>query len=206
VIVAGGSPPPEERLRAEVERSDALVCADGGFRAAWAAGLLPEMVVGDLDSTPPWARERLADGALFRDARADSNDLEKALERVYTRWGPDTEVAILGAGADQGRSDHSLANLGVLLAEPHRRIQWLDTEGRMIALRSGRLVADDVVGALVSVLPWTLHGIVVSEVGVHYPLDEARLYLGGRGISNEIGDETATIEVHDGVSLIWIGV
>jgi thiamine pyrophosphokinase len=104
------------------------------------------------------------------------------------------------------RSDHSLANLGVLLAEPHRRVQWVDRTGRMVALRDGRLEAGNLVGSTLSILPWSLHGAIVSTVGVHYPLDEERLYLGGRGISNEIGDEVASVEVLKGVALIWVDV
>ena len=113
---------------------------------------------------------------------------------------------LLGAGGDRGRADHAIANLGVLVAEPHRRIQQVDGEGRLVALRQGKLAIEDAVGATVSVLPWSLHGAVVSEVGLHFPLDEERLLLGGRGISNEVGDETALVEVHEGVALIWIGV
>jgi thiamine pyrophosphokinase len=82
----------------------------------------------------------------------------------------------------------------------------VDDAGRMLALGPGRLTVDDAVGAILSVLPWSSEGAVVSEVGVHFALDEERLFLGGRGLSNEIGDETATVEVHEGVVLVWIGV
>jgi thiamine pyrophosphokinase len=206
VLLAGGAPPAEVRLRGEMARARALVCADGGLRAAWSAGLVPDLVVGDLDSLPQWARERLPGERLHCESGADDNDLEKALREIYKRWGAGVEVSILGAGACEGRTDHALANLGVLLAEPHRRLQWVDGGGRLVALRRGRFTVDDFVGATLSVLPWSLHGAVVSEVGVHYPIDEERLYLGGRGVSNEVGDETATVEVHQGVALVWIGV
>lgn len=206
VLLAGGSPPTEHRLRGEMARARVLVCADGGTRAAWAAGLTPDLVTGDLDSLPGWARERLPEGVLHRDPGADDNDLEKAVRQVFRRWGASAEIAILGAGESEGRTDHALANIGVLLAEPHRRMQWVDGAGRMVALRSGRLTVEDLVGATLSILPWSLHGAVVSEVGVHYPLDEERLYLGGRGVSNVIGDESAVVEVHEGVALVWVGV
>ena len=205
-ILLGGAVPPEDRLRTETARARVLVCADGGLRAAWAVGLSPDLVVGDLDSLPSWARERLPESAIAHDPRPDDNDLEKAVREVFRRWGPVVEIAILGGGADAGRTDHGLANLGVLVAEPHRRIQWVDGAGRMVALRKGRLQVDDAVGATLSVLPWSLHGAVVSEVGVHYPLDEEKLHLGGRGVSNEVGDENATVEVHEGVALVWVGV
>lgn len=205
-ILLGGFPPPEARLREEVARARALVCADGGYKAAMACGLSPDLVVGDLDSLPTWARDKLPEGAVHRDARPDDNDLEKAVRETFRRWGAAAELVILGAGAADGRTDHALANLGPLLSEPHRRIQWVDAAGRMVALRSGKLTVEDAVGATLSVLPWSLHGSTVSEVGVHYPLDEEKLLLGGRGVSNEIGDEVAVVEIHEGVALIWIGV
>jgi len=206
MILLGGSPPPEERVRAEAARSRALVCANGGYKVAMSAGLSPDLVVGDLDSLPSWAQEKLPEGAVHRDPNQDDNDLEKAVRQAFRRWGPDAELVLLGAGADHGRVDHAIANLGVLVAEPHRLIQQVEGAGRLVALRSGKLAIEDAVGVTVSVLPWSLHGAVISEVGLHFPLDEELLKLGGRGLSNEVGDDNALVEVHEGVALIWIGV
>jgi len=206
MILLGGSPPPEERVRAEAARSRALVCANGGYKVAMSAGLSPDLVVGDLDSLPSWAQEKLPEGAVHRDPNQDDNDLEKAVRQAFRRWGPEAELVLLGAGADHGRVDHAIANLGVLVAEPHRRIQQVEGAGRLVELRSGKLAIEDAVGVAVSVLPWSLHGAVISEVGLHFPLDEELLKLGGRGLSNEVGDDNALVEVHEGVALIWIGV
>src|SRR5262245_29727349 len=119
VILLGGSPPPEDRLRQEAARGRALLCANGGYRVAMMAGLQPDLVVGDLDSMPPWAREKLPEGAVHRDPNPEGNDLEKAVREAFRRWGDGAELTLLGAGADQGRTDHAIANLGVLVAEPH---------------------------------------------------------------------------------------
>lgn len=206
VLLAGGVPPPEERLRAEVDRAIALVCTCDAVRAVWAAGLVPDLVAGNLEGLPGWVHERLPAGSLIDDRQGEENDLEKAIRELFRRWGASAQVSVLGAGTGGERSDHSLANLGVVLAEPHRRIQWVDRSGRMLALRKGQLEAQNMVGATLSILPWSLHGVIVSTVGVHYPLDEERLYLGGRGISNEVGDEIASVEVLEGVALIWVDV
>ncbi len=206
VIVASGAAPEESRLRAEVGRADALVCTGGGLRSVWSVGLVPALVVGDPAELPGWARERLPREAVVDDRGQDANDLEKALVEVLRRWGAAAEVSLLGGGSGGERADHTLAHLGVLLVEPHKRLQWVDRDGRMVALRKGKLEMEDAVGATVSILPWSLHGAVVSGVGVHYPLDEERLQLGGRGITNQIGDETATVEVHEGVALLWVGI
>jgi thiamine pyrophosphokinase len=205
-LVASGAPPEEARLRAEVARAGTLVCTGGGLRAAWAVGLVPSLVVGDPEELPAWASERLPREAVVADRSQDSNDLEKALAEIARRWGAGAEVSLLAASWGPVRTDHTLAHLGALLAEPHRRLQWVDGEGRMVALRRGTLEIEDAVGATLSILPWSLHGAVVSGVGVHYPLDEERLQLGGRGIANQIGDELATVEVHEGVALLWVGL
>jgi thiamine pyrophosphokinase len=206
VLVAGGSAPDESRLRQIATGADVLVCTDGGLRAAWAVGLVPALVVGDPKALPDWARERLPAEAVVDDRGQDQNDLEKALSEIRQRWGDGAEVSVLGAASGGERTDHTLAHLGALLVEPHRRLQWIDRGGRMVALRSGKLFVEDAVGATLSLLPWSLHGTVLSGVGVHYPLDEERLQLGGRGIANQVGDDEASVEVHEGVVLIWIGV
>jgi len=206
VLLAGGIPPPEQRLRSEMDRAGALVCTCDAVRPAWAAGLVPDLVAGNLEGLPEWVHERLPAESLLDERQGEENDLEKAMRQLFRRWGAGAQVSVLGAGTGGERSDHSLANLGVVLAEPHRRIQWVDRTGRMIALRKGQVEAVEMVGSTLSILPWSLHGAIVSTVGVHYPLDEERLYLGGRGISNEIGDDLASVEVLEGVALIWVDV
>jgi thiamine pyrophosphokinase len=73
-----------------------------------------------------------------------------------------------------------------------------------LALRRGSVRVTGGAGRGLSLLPWTLHGVTVSETGVAYPLDRATLTLGGRGVSNRIVADDATLTVHDGVALVWI--
>jgi thiamine pyrophosphokinase len=39
---------------------------------------------------------------------------------------------------------------------------------------------------------------------VLYPLARVVLPLGGRGVSNEITADLATVAVHEGVALVWV--
>lgn len=207
LVVLAGAGFAAARLLAEAARADAVVAADGGAAPCLAAGIAPDAVVGDFDSLPEDARARLDPARLFPSDDPETNDLEKALAYVAARWGADAAVTLAaGGGVDGGRIDHALANLGPLLAEPHARRSMLDGEGRLFALRSGRVVLGGLGGRRLSVLPWSLHGARVSEGGVRYPLDHALLRLGGRGVSNEIVADEAFVEVHDGVGLVWIEV
>jgi len=142
---------------------------------------------------------------LFPNPDPNTNDLEKALVHVHGTWGPRTDVALAAGGhVDGGRMDHALANLGPLVREPHARISMLDGEGRLFALRHGRLRVTGGEGRGFSLLPWTLHGVTVSETGMEFPLDHARVVLGGQGLSNRIVGATAELVVHDGVALVWV--
>ena len=74
----------------------------------------------------------------------------------------------------------------------------------MFALRHGRAVFSGMQQATLSVLPWTLHGTLVSERGVRWPLERVKLSLGGHGLSNAIVAGDALVEVHEGVALVWV--
>jgi thiamine pyrophosphokinase len=204
IVLAGAGFDPV-RLVAEAARAGAVVAADGGALLCEAAGIQPDAVVGDFDSLPDAARARVDPARLHPSLDPESNDLEKAIAHVIRRWGADVEIVLAaGGGVAGGRSDHALANLGPIVAEPHAKISLVDGEGRLFALRRGVARFGGLVGRKLSVLPWTLHGVTVSETGVRYPLDRARLALGGRGVSNEITAGSTVVEVSDGVALVWI--
>ncbi|MDE2491222.1 MAG: thiamine diphosphokinase, partial [Elusimicrobia bacterium] len=110
LLLLGGELGAPVRVRALARRASLVVCADGAARHALALGLVPDAIVGDLDSLPrclprAWARvPRLADRDESR------SDLEKSLdflERAGAR-------EVLVAGALGGGLGHELVNLAVL--------------------------------------------------------------------------------------------
>jgi thiamine pyrophosphokinase len=206
LVVLGGAGFAAARLRDEAADATAVVAADAGAAFCLEAGLMPDAVVGDFDSLAEPVRARIPADRLFGSDWAETNDLEKALAHVAARWRDDVDVALAaGAAFEGGRADHALANLGPLVAEPHARITMVDGEGRLFALRRGRATFEGLTGATLSVLPWTLHGVTVSERGVRWPLERAAIRLGGRGISNALTQDVANVEVHEGVALVWVG-
>jgi thiamine pyrophosphokinase len=104
VLVAGGEVATPDLAKA-LTHATLLVAADGGADALLAAGLVPDLVVGDMDSISDPARAAFAD-RLRPVAEQDSTDLAKALAAAP---GP---ALILGASG--GRVDHLLAALSTL--------------------------------------------------------------------------------------------
>ena len=205
LVVLGGGGFDAARLRDEAADASAIVAADAGAAFCLESGLMPDAVVGDFDSLTDDVRARIPADRLHPNNDTATNDLEKTLAFVAARWGADVDVALAAGAAFQGgRADHALANLGPLLREPHARLSLVDGEGRMFALRHGRATFSGMTQATLSLLPWTLHGTLVSERGMRWQLERVRLLLGGRGLSNAIVDEDAAVEVHEGVALVWV--
>jgi thiamine pyrophosphokinase len=116
IIVAGGQAGGNEDWRRWVWEGDWIIGADGGAAQALAWGLVPHLVIGDMDSLPGEARAALeAQGSRFvvHPRAKDETDLELALTYATQRGA--REIVVLGALG--GRLDHTLANV-LLLALP----------------------------------------------------------------------------------------
>lgn len=203
IIIANGAPPTAADLARWLQPGDRLICADGGGRAALAAGLKPDVVVGDFDSLSESELAALAasGAALERHPRKkDETDLELALRRALIDGA--TDIVVLGGLG--GRLDHTLAN-AMLLAQPGLsggRARLAGGAETLCVLRSGEtLTLDGEKGDTVSLLPLgDAAGIVTS--GLAYPLRNEALRVGpARGVSNEMYSARATIRLGTGFLL-----
>jgi thiamine pyrophosphokinase len=198
VVVFAGGPPPSPRAVAELPAGAVVVAADRGADHAIAAGLVPELVVGDLDSISPEALARSPHVERHPVAK-DATDLALALDAALAR-SPRRLVVIGGA---EGRLDHLLAELLLLGSAPYGgvEIDALLGEARVHVVRGSRRLAG-VPGELISLL--ALHGPargVVTE-GLRWTLRGDTLDPGSsRGVSNEFAATEARIDVSDGVLL-----
>ena len=191
-LVAGDRP-----LPAIVEdlANDALVIgADGGGERLLAAGIEPDVVVGDLDSLSAVAQKQFSD-RLVRDSAPDSSDLEKAVAWARTE-GADDIVVIGWSG---GRLDHTLAALALAF------------EGAQ--LHDDRFLVTAVAGsAEITAQPGTLFSLmalpeaVVSVNGARWNLEQEPLTMGARGLHNEVAaGGRVQVECHTGKLLLLEG-
>lgn len=90
-----------------------LVAADGGVKSALENGHKPEVVIGDFDSLPHFATERLTSDRFLHVTEQDSTDFEKCLSRLEA-------PLILALGFTGGRLDHELAVYNALVRYPTR--------------------------------------------------------------------------------------
>lgn len=181
----------------------AIIAADGGLRYPVAAGRIPDLLIGDLDSLPDGAAESMGEWEMevIRHPREkDETDLELALLLAVRRF-PQATILILGGTG--GRLDHTLANI-LLLAHP-------DLIGRSICFLNDRelawLVAGETEiigrpGDTVSLIPLGGAVRVIETTGLRWPLTGDTLAFGpARGISNEMTAERAMVRLESGLVL-----
>lgn len=185
LIFAGGEIESISAARSVAKQGDFRIAADGGLRHALALGVLPDALIGDLDSVSPAdlsAAENAGVRILRYPVEKDDTDLELALQLAldegYTR------VRLLGTLG--GRVDHLLGNL-FLLARPD--LSGLDVRidegGQEIFIIDRETVIAGHPGDLVSLLPFGGEARGVETEDLYYPLRGETLYpYHTRGVSN----------------------
>lgn len=174
-LIGGGAVAAEDAAQA-LARAPVVMAADGGAATALALGLMPEAVVGDMDSLPDAARAAIAPDRLHRIAEQLTTDFEKCLTRVAAPF-------VIGIGFAGDRSDHLLAALNVLV-----RVRvppcLLLAGGDVIFAAPDRLALDLPPGTRLSLFP--MGRVTGASRGLRWPLDGLALDPAGQvGTSNE---------------------
>ena len=203
-IFLNGAPDPPDLLRRVAARADLVVAADGGARYALDAGVVPDLVVGDIDSLEETrAREVEERGAVLErhPTRKDKMDGHLAVMAVRDRGA--TAVDLLCAAG--GRFSALFAVPHILLASERMglRATMIAGWGRAFVLEAGsRTVAGDPRDS-VSVFSFTGPAIGVTLDGFAYPLEDARLEVGDTlGFHNELIGEEGRVSVRGGALLV----
>lgn len=166
------------RVRALARRADAVVCADGGARHARALGLVPDCVVGDMDSLPKPLPRSWRKTAFVCDFDEERSDLDKTLD--FARAAGAARVWI--AGALGGGLDHELVNLAALESRKGGPEIVLVGAGVARLLGPGRHRPDLRRGERFSLL--AAPRARISLTGARYGLSGETLTRGTRGLGN----------------------
>jgi thiamine pyrophosphokinase len=216
-------------------RVDFILAVDSGAELVRAAGLAPDVLLGDFDSIDPQTRAYYQANAietLAFDPYKDATDIELALEAVRQR-GYSTIIATSALG---GRVDHELATLGALaaLSEQGMRVCVVEDVESCVFLsaddmRSGAVdgrhdgAGDGASGrgapcglelvglaatmpSFVSLIPWGGDATVTIR-GAEWELDHETLEISSsRGVSNVPTSDRVGIEVHNGTAFVVLQV
>ncbi len=185
-----------------------VIAADAGWQQAQACGLLPEVVVGDFDSSPPppaaWQTGERAVRVLALPPEKDDTDLHcAARQALLAGVGETVLLGVLG-----GRADHGQASLATLLflCQNGAKARIADKTAEIHCVLPGeslRLPRRE--GCYLSVFPAFGRAAGVQERGVKYPLTNALLTADfPLGVSNEFAAETAEISCREGGLFVYL--
>jgi thiamine pyrophosphokinase len=175
-----------------------VIAADSGFDHAHRLGVEVDLLVGDLDSISA-AGLGLAGEIERHPTDKSTTDLAIALDAAARRKPP----RVIVVGGSGGRIDHFLANAALLTASAHSELEltWLPGDAVVHVVRD-RIELSGLPGDIVSLLPYGGPARGVSTVGLRWPLTAAVLAPGtSLGVSNQMIDTVATVELDDGVLL-----
>ncbi len=205
VIFANGVMDAWPRDLALPPKADLIICADGGLRHCLRFGLIPDLLVGDMDSVRDADLKKLEgfNVELIRHpARKNQTDLELALSLARERGV--REIVILGALGK--RWDMSLSHFLILAADCNRDLDISILEGTQLMRclhGPGALQLRGLKGDRISLLPISPRVTGVTLKGLDYPLNQAGLEIGStHGISNVFMGELASVRLDEGSLLI----
>ena len=201
VIVANGFlSDPAVDLR-HVGPDDLVIAADGGADYCRDLGIMPAVVIGDMDSIDRDTEKTLLSRPteiIRHPPRKDATDLELAVRLALERGA--RSLVILGALG--GRWDMSAGNIFLLALPELRKIPVKVIDGNQeISLLTGKdsAVFKGKPGDTLSLLPAGQNVEGVTLEGLEYPLEKATLTFGSsRGTSNVLRGDTATVSMENG--------
>lgn len=205
VLVGSGGNLKLEDFRFESLKSDILVAVDGGLDYCIQANLVPDIIVGDLDSMSKRAFKYMEDNAieiLKFPKEKDWTDMKLAANYLIDKGC--SEISIYGGTGS--RLDHTLANIYLLdhILNRGARGRVID-ENNEIYLIEDNMTLENGDDRYISFIPIRNEGTIITLEGFKYPLDRKDVeYLSNLGISNETIGEKSYISIEKGRVLVFI--
>ena len=203
LLVLGGEPPDEDLLHWRFEDCDLTVAVDSGWLACRSAGLLPDILIGDMDSC---GETDLQNGIptsvrVIIDSDQNITDFQKALNLINSDYSP-LEIVILGGFGK--RTDHLLNNLSIVSGIQDDITVVLDSGDEWIRRVTPSTSAEvrGMEGATISLIPQRINTVVHSS-GLKWELENEVLSWSYQfSQSNEFVSDFSKISVLSGALLI----
>lgn len=204
IIMANGEYGLLDAYKDIFENSDTILCADGGANYAFQMGIIPDSVIGDLDSVRPEVRKYYTtQGVEFIQypVRKDLTDLQLAIELARER-GAD-QIVLLGALGK--RLDHTLHSIyaGIEMVRQGIRISHYTPECWVYLVRDEQVI-EGTAGDIVSLIALTdkVEGIGVD--GLEYSLKNPVLRSDNPyAVSNVLTGARGVIRLQSGILAVF---
>lgn len=198
IILANGKPPQKQIISYLLSSKgySKLICADGGANYARKMNLVPDYIIGDLDSiSANTLKYYQAKSDIIKLSRQNDTDVEKAIKLAISK--KFDEAILLGVTGD--RLDHTFCNLGIVL-KYYDKIKCLIIAENSILIPLSKLnIIKSMHGETVSLYGFN-RKTKISTAGLKYPLYKTALPFGERESTSNVSiSDTLKISIQNGI-------
>ena len=205
VIIANGRLNNNSHFFSGIREDDLLIAADGGAHHFSDLELIPDVVIGDMDSISPHLMDKLQTRGVemvVYPTDKDQTDLELALG--FALQHRVSEIILFGVLG--GRLDLSLANILLLAREEWKTVSITVMDGpeEAFLLRSNDTISiKGRPGDILSLIPLSEFVDGVTTEGLRWKLENASLLQGNtRSVSNEFLSKSVQVKIKNGKMLL----
>jgi thiamine pyrophosphokinase len=182
-----------------------IISVDGALKNCLNLKLIPDMVIGDMDSICKKDKKILEirnPEALFIKSHCEKDESDTQLALEYLVENNIKNIILIGALGK--RMDHSLANLLNLSSQKleNAEIKIIDENFEIFVLRQSAEI-HGVIGNTLSIFSLTPYTYFINTEGLKYKLHEEKLlFCPIRGLSNIFEKETIRLDFKEGILLL----
>jgi thiamine pyrophosphokinase len=192
-LIANGEKLSSQRLH-EITKNRQIIACDGGIHNCLAEGIIPQILLGDLDSVDPALLQQLEsqDCEIISAKDQNKTDSEKAL--LYLINNGCESVVITQAIGD--RIDHSLTNLKLLSQYRSKkyRLSMAREKENIFFAQDETVIIRGEPGSHIGIMGFT--EATITTTGLKYECDQLKISLqGASSACNSLVGNQAIIEV-----------
>ena len=200
IILANGKPPRKNIINFFQKKGyNTFICADGGANSALKLNLIPDVIIGDMDSISANAKRKFGKTSKFITLkRQNDTDVEKCLKYAIKKGY--TEALLTGVTGN--RLDHTICHLGIVLKFFPQIDICLMAEESYLKSYKGNVKLKSFKGETISLYGFDRKTKIQSK-GLKYPLNDTALPFGEKeSTSNVSTGRNVELKIRDGIMFI----
>lgn len=199
IILADGDFPSHKTPISYLNRAQTIICCDGAAKNLIEHSIIPNAIVGDMDSLPQEFLMKYA-SIIHKSEEQETNDLTKAF--LYSLQFNPTKIIILGASGK--REDHTLGNISLLSyykTLTSAQIEMYTNFGVLIPITDTSFF-DFKKGTQVSIFSLT-PSIKIASKGLKYPLEDVEFDYWWKATLNEVSKPPFSLVLKSGKIIVF---
>jgi thiamine pyrophosphokinase len=198
VIVADGIFPEHPIPLGYLKNTDVIVCCDGSAEDLVKANMIPDAIVGDMDSLSDKLAKKFAD-RIYKDEDQETNDLTKAVKWCHESGYNDLIIV----GATGKREDHTVGNISLLTVySEYVNVKMVTDTGIFLPFQKSCKI-ESFPGQHVSVFSINPETKITST-GLRYPLNNRKLKNWWEATLNEAAGKVIELKFSGGPVLVFL--